>query len=121
MAGSRKWFVYTTDLGTDFAIEKDESNTEAVNGGTQDMPDTPPVDYAIPVNLKPRYARFTSADGTVSRSVVCLTETIFEGLGPGSTFTDATSGKVVILTLKVGERVRIPKGVDTGLTDGDAT
>lgn len=121
MAGSLKWFVYTTDPGDDFAIYRDESNTEAVNAGTQDQPDTPTVTYALPRNVVPRYARFVSADGLVSRNVICLTQTIFDALAAGSTFTDPVSTKVLELSLKVGERIRIPKGKDTGLTDGDAS
>jgi len=121
MAGSMKWFLYTTDGGTDFAAYRDESNTEAINGGTQDLPDGSAQSFALPKNLTPRYATFLSADRTVRRNCIILTPTIFAGLGGGSSFTDPVSGKVVILSSKVGEVIRYPVGVDTGLTDGDAT
>jgi hypothetical protein len=121
MAGSMKWFVYTTDAGDDFALWRDESNLEVVNAGTQDMPDTPTVTYSLPRNVKPRLARFASADGLVTRNIVCLTSTIFDGLGAGSSYTDPVSTKTLTLTAKVGESIRLPVGVDSGLTDGDAS
>lgn len=121
MAGSMKWFVYTTNSGTDFAIKRDESNLEALNAGTQDYVDATSVTFALPVNVKPRYCRFRSADGTVSRNIVCLTQTIFDAIAAGSDITDGPSGKTLFLTEKVGERVKTPFAVDTGLTDGDAT
>ena len=56
MAGSIKWFVYTTDSGQDFALKADESNLEAVNGSVQDMPGTATTTFALPRNVKPRKA-----------------------------------------------------------------
>lgn len=121
MAGSIKWFVYTTDDGTDFAINKDESNTEFINGGTQDYPNTGTIIYALPKNVTPRQLVFRSVDGTVTRKIVALTQTIYDAVLPASTFTDPVSGKVTYLTRKEGELVRVPIGPDTGLDDGDAT
>lgn len=123
MAGSIKYFVYTDNAGNDWALKRDESNTEAVNGGTQDYPDaavTPPPQFEIPRNVTPRYARYVSADTTVSRTIVCLTQTIANGLAANvGSFTDVVSGKVVFLKEVVGERKVNPMGIDTGLTDGD--
>lgn len=122
MAGSVKWFVYTTDSGDDFAAKLDESNTEEVNGGTQDFPAVPPTQYALPRNVEPRKAIYRSADGTVTRAIVCLTSAIFAGVDTGKpSFEDPVSGLTVFLRRKVGEVVSLPFGVDTGLIDGDAT
>jgi hypothetical protein len=121
MAGSLKWFVYTTNSGDDFALYRDESNLEAVNAGTQDYVDATTVQYALPRNVYPRYLRFRSADGLVSRNIVALTSTIYDAVAANSSITDAVSGKTLILSEKVGERIRYPKAVDTGLTDSDAT
>jgi len=122
MAGSLKYFVYTTDLGNDFAIKLDESNTEAVNAGTQDYPDTGvSIQYEVPRNVTPRTLVFRSLDNRITRKVVALTQTIFAAVGGGSNFVDPVSGVTVYLTLKEGERLTIPKGQDTGLNDGDAT
>lgn len=121
MAGSNKWFVYTTDAGTDFALFRDESNVEAVNGGTQDFVAATAVQYSLPGNVKPRVCVYSNAAGTIRRSVVALTQTIYNGILPNATITDQTSGETLTLSSKKGEVVRLPKAGDTGLTDGDAT
>ena len=119
MSGSIKWFIYTTDAGTDFAVKLDESNTEAVNAGTQDYPDASTLINALPRNIKPRVCIFESADKKVVRRCVALTPTVFGGVAPGSSFV--TNGVTVTLSRKVGEQLSVPRGVDTGLDDGDAT
>lgn len=123
MAGSRKWFVYTTDAGNDFAIELDESNTEAVNGATQDFPNTgSPATVALPRNIKPRYAVYQNAENTITRKCVALTATILNGLVANvPTITDQVSNQTLILRRIQGEKSRLLFGQDTGLNDGDAT
>jgi hypothetical protein len=121
MAGSLKWFIYTTDNGQDFALWADESNLEVVNGGTQDFPNNGTVLYALPRNVKPRKIRFRNAAGTVQRNIVALTPTIFAGVSGTSSYTDPVSGETLIIAGKVGEAIRVPIGIDTGLIDGDAT
>jgi hypothetical protein len=121
VAGSKKWFIYTTDDGTDFALLRDESNVEGTNAGTQDYPDGGTLKYALPRNVKPRRIYFSNPAGTIRREVVCLTQTIFSAVAAGSTMTDQVSGTTLQISLKKGEEITIPKGVDTGLNDGDAT
>ena len=121
MAGSNKWFVYTTDAGTDFALYRDESNMEGVNAGTQDFVDATAIQYALPRNVRPRVCVYSNAAGTIRRSVVALTTTIYNGILPGATLTDQTSGTTLTLSSKKGEVVTLPKALDTGLTDGDAS
>lgn len=122
MAGSIKWFVYTTDAGDDFAIKLDESNTEGVNGGTQDFPAVATVQYALPRNVKPRTLIYQNTDRTITRRVVALTQAIFGGAITGApTLTDAVSGQTLSLFRQVGEELSLPFGADTGLDDGDAT
>lgn len=124
MAGSLKWFVYTTDDGTDFAIKLDESNTEAVNGATQDYVAGTAFRFAIPSNLKPRRAVYASPDGTRTISCVALTQTIYNGVPANVTsITDPlnnanTLGLVRILPERISP---LPFANDTGLDDGDAT
>jgi len=120
MAGSRKWFVYTSDSGVDFAIERDESLTEAVNGGTQDYADGVSITAAVPRNLKPRTLTYETSDGRQSRTVVALTVNIFNGaLAAVPSFSDA--GATFFLKRRVGETFRLPFAIDTGLNDGDIT
>ena len=123
MAGSKKWFVYTTDFGSDFAILLDESNTEAVNAGTQDFPDDGPLVDALPRNIRPRRAVYANAAGTRVISCVCLTQAIYTGVvDNASSITDpiAGTGSLSLIRLEPEKR-RLPRGQDTGLTDGDAT
>lgn len=121
MVGSMKWFVYTTDNGTDFAIFRDESNVEAVNAGTQDYPNAGAIQFALPSNVKPRVVTFEDASGAVRRDIVALTPAIFNGLAANTTITDQATSLTLTYVRKKGEIVRLPRGLDTGLTDGDAT
>lgn len=128
MAGSRKWFVYTTDDAQDFAIQLDESNTEAVNGGTQDYPDTGvTLLYSVPKNVIPRFFEYQNLAGTRKIKCVALTKTIYDaiisGTTPVATITDPIEPtQTLYLTAGKGEQFRFrPRGQDTGLNDGDAT
>lgn len=123
MAGSIKYFVYTADAGGDWAVKRDESNTEAVNAGIQDMPDANGVaQFELPRNIKPRYARYSNVNNTVSRKIIILTPTIAAGLASGvPTIADSVSGQTLTLREVVGERKVNPMGIDTGLNDGDAS
>jgi hypothetical protein len=124
MAGSLKWFVYTTDDLTDFAIKLDESNTEAVNGANQDYVAGTGFRYSIPRNLKPRRAVYGSADGTRTISVVCLTQATYTGVPTAVTSISdpLTPANTLGLIRIVPERISpLPFAGDTGLIDGDAT
>lgn len=125
MAGSIKWFVYTDDNGTDFAIKLDESNTEAVNGNTQDLIAGAVVPNALPRNIKPRQVRYTNAARTRTIRVTVLTPTIMSGVIAGGvpTIPDPIAGGGATLGLisVKGEQRTYPIPLDTGLDDGDAT
>lgn len=122
MAGSRKWFVYETDSSDTFAIERDESNTEAVNDGDNDYTGASTATYAIPRNVKPRVGVYENADGSIRRNIVVLTQANFGSLETDKpSITDAVSSQTLNLRGKVGERIRLPFAADTALNDGDAT
>lgn len=124
MAGSLKWFVYTTDDGTDFAIKLDESNTEAVNGATQDFVAGTAFRYSIPKNLRPRQAVYQSSDGVRTIKCVALTQSIYNGIPANVTsITDPLPpGNTLGLVRIVPERISpLPFANDTGIDDGDAT
>lgn len=123
MAGSRKWLVYTTDGGTDFAIQLDESNTEAVNGSTQDYVDGLNIVNALPRNIKPREIIYANAARTREIRCVALTPAVYAGAITGGvpTITDPIDGGNLVLIRANGERLSVPFAQDTGLTDGDAT
>lgn len=126
MSGSIKYFVYTDDRGQDWAIRRDESNVEAVHGGTQDYPDGLNLVYELPRNVIPRTLVYRTADNRQTKRIPGLTPTIFAGINVGAQITEGMgptpgSGTVFFLREKIGERVRVPFGQDTGLNDGDAT
>lgn len=124
MAGSKKYFVYTTDAGIDFALLADESNTEAVNAGTQDYADGVAIPYELPRNIKPRKLVYQNSAGTRKITCYALTTAIFAG-APTAVPTIAdpiTANQTLSLIDAVPEgRKRIPIALDTGLTDGDST
>lgn len=124
MAGSIKWFVYTDDAGDDWAIKLDESNTEAVNGLTQDLIDGASVPNAVPRNIKPRFVRYTNSARTRTIKVTVLTPSIYAGIINGGvpTIADPIAGTGNLgLINTTGERRTFPIPLDTGLTDGDDT
>lgn len=123
MAGSKKWFVYTTDNGDSFAKELDESNTEAINGTTGDFEAGTTLIYALPQNITPRSAFYVNADETRTIRCVALTPAIYNQLATSNQTIDDPLNPGQTLTLKRirPETIRLPFAVDTGQTDGDAT
>ncbi len=128
MAGSRKWFLYTDDSGTEFAIQLDESNTEAVMAGATpsgDYLDTSTATAAVPRNIKPRCVYY--ADAARTREIKCtvLTSAQFADIVAGisvPTIVDPIAGTGNLVLVRVeGEKRSIPFAQDTGLTDGDIT
>jgi len=123
MAGSNKWFVYTTDDGTDFALYADESNTEAINGATQDFVPAVGIRYALPKNVRPRRAVYGNAAGTRTITCFALTSTIYNGIPTNaSSITDPIGGGTLgLIRIRPEIITRLPFAGDTGLTDGDDT
>lgn len=120
MAGSRKWFIYTDDIGTEYAINLDESNTEAVNGSALDF--VSGTTNALPRNVKPREIFYSNAARTRTIRCVALTQTIYAGAISGgvATIVDPIAGTGNLgISRANGERRRLPVPLDTGLTDGD--
>lgn len=122
MVGSLKYFVYTTDRGTDFALLADESNVEAVAGGTQDYVTGLDVPYTIPRNLTPRYAYYQDPAGLRTIKIPVLTQALYSGILTGAaTITDPIGALILNLVRISPEKIRLPRAADTGLNDGDAT
>jgi len=120
MAGSLKWFTYTSDDGTDWALFGDESNIEAANGGAGTGA-PPGQNYKPPANLRIRYAVFANADGTRTLRVPILTQTIYNSLAPGDTIPDGVAGTGTLAYIRKRPEVITPAPTvfDTGLDDGD--
>lgn len=125
MAGSKKWFVYEDDAGVDYAIQLDESNTEAVNAGNNSYPATGGPKDSVPRNIQPRELFYSNADRTRTIRCVALTQTIYNAIvtssvGSTQTITDPIAGTGNLgLSRANGEKRRVPTPVDTGILDGD--
>lgn len=124
MAGSLKYFEYTADDDTVFALFGDESNIEAVNGTVPDYVGTSTARYTIPGNLQVRKAVYSNPDGTRTIEIPVLSQTIYDGVQANTpTILDpiAGSGNLTLTRLVPEIFSRVPKATDTGLIDGDAT
>lgn len=82
MAGSKKWFIYTDDEGNRYAINRDESNVEALGGEDYVAGET--VLNELPRNCKPRYARYADATGRIVRRVIVTAAGVNAGTLPAS-------------------------------------
>lgn len=125
MAGSKKYFIYTTDDGTAFGLLADESNVEAVmEGSAGDYTASNDEKYLVPSNLKPRCAVYSSTSGTRKIKIPVLTRAKYDSLPTDvPTITDPVAGTgTLMLTQMIPERITLmPMAGDTGLTDGDDT
>jgi hypothetical protein len=124
MAGSKRWFVYTMDDGTNVGIIADESNTEAVNGGAANPPTAGSAPTRqLPKGTKIRSVYYANAAGTRVIKIAVLNQTIYNGIPANfATITDPITGTGTLGFLrKRPEIVKAPAfGIDTGLTDGDS-
>lgn len=126
MAGSLKYFVYTTNGGSTYAIRMDESNGEAL--GNTDLTDANAATLtgqSLPRNITPRYALYRSSDGTTTRKIPVTANNVdLEDLPTSFTVPSPVVGGTDITVVRqslVGEVQRSALPADTGLTDGDAT
>lgn len=123
MAGSLKWFKYTTSGGDNYGIKMDESNGEAV--GNTDVVDADLPLAELPKGIKPRYVLYRSADGLTTRKIPVTANNVDLTDLP-ATITVASpivGGDGITLNRQsfVGEVQRPVISVDTAQTDGDAT
>jgi hypothetical protein len=123
MAGSKRWFNYVLDDGTNVAILADESNVEAINGTAASVPavGSRPTRLA-PKGTKLRFVQYTSTDGNRKIRVPCLTQTIYGAIpAANATLADPISVGTLNFDYKRAEVSRAPKfGSDSGLNDGDS-
>jgi hypothetical protein len=125
MAGSIKWFNYTSDAGVNYAIQNDESKAEAVAApggvclgalvaGTVPVPRRLAYRYvnAFDTTNPTRRARFKIGTLAVYNAITSAT-IITEAAG------DGTTGGTWRVTSKRGEQTDLPFSGDSGLLDGD--
>jgi hypothetical protein len=116
MSGSIRWFQYTTDGGVNYAVRGDKSNIQAVNPSAAGTPANLPTG-AVPSNVKARYALFSDSTGLIKRKVIILTASDLAALTPTTSFTPTGETVAVALTSVRGEKITLPKLIDTGRTN----
>lgn len=123
MAGSLKWFSYTDDNGSIWALFADESNVEALHGSDGDYTGTPPLVDAVPRNVTPRRAFYGTTDGTRVIAIPVLTSAVYSALPTNTpTIADPINSALTLVLLRVRPEIRrLPIPNDTGLQDGDIT
>lgn len=124
MAGSIKWFIYTTDNGTNFALKADESNVEALNGSTNDFVAATAIRFALPRNVRARFAVYGNSARDRLIKIPVLTQTIYTGVPVDKTsITDPLDADSTLTLVRIRPEVivNLPFGDDTGQADGDNT
>lgn len=123
--GSRKDVNYIADNGDIYAISVDESNIELVMGGSVPLAT---ASIRKPSNLKSlRTVVLADVSNNIKRRVPVLTQARYNTLlstRPNFTLpdNDVDEGTVVGVSELLPEKfTRLPKNVDTGKNDGDAT
>lgn len=126
--GSRKYLIYDSDDGSQWAYLGDESNIENIvtDDTSVDVQasDLPARRYWVPGNIKKRFARFVSPDGP-TKTIVIPTSQIYQDLvagaaGVSQSFVDGTDGLTYTLQGVTPERIRpVVLDTDSGLNDGD--
>lgn len=122
MAGSKRWFSYVSDTGQTWAVQLDESNTEALNGAAAAVP----AAAARPLFLQPQGTRlrrvsYISADGLRTIFCVALTTAIYTAANTATPTIPSPIGTgTLAFRERIPERVKSPRWADTGQLDGDA-
>jgi hypothetical protein len=116
MAGSIRWFTYTDDYGDQWAIKRDESLTELVNG---DVGGTIADFPTLPAAIQPRYARYINPSGLGSRTVTILDPNLIGSLVPNFEDVQAAPPRPFHLSFIGGENRTVVLSTDTRLIDGD--
>lgn len=122
MAGSRRNFQYTDDLNAIYLFNADESNIEAVNGGSADIGAGNVSNPGIPRNIKPRRVYYATANRDRVLRIIAVTTAIYDAAPttiPDPLQANDGDGNDLTLVQKVPETRRLFPNVDTGLDDGD--
>lgn len=122
MAGSRRWYVYVDDDGTESAVMLDEDTGTLAGLGFEVYTGAPVLDL-LPKGFKMRYVNAVQTSGSGSgfryRPFPCGTDDADIYSGDVTTFTH--NGLTYATTSTRGERSRKPTVVNTGLVGASPT
>lgn len=122
--GSRRWFGYTSDDGTTWAVELDESKYEGVTAlGFGGVDSAAAAAGRIIRSNKPLAMRYVNASA-VNGDGETVRQKFYCGQAGASAFTNAVGsivydGLTYAISGAVGERRVIVPAFDTAITDGD--
>lgn len=125
MAGSKRKFLYTSDDGNQYAIDRDESNVETLNASSEQEDGIPPAGTpSLPQGYETRQALlYQVSDPRIKRSVTILSQDVFGSLDASTNFSlqvvGATNQNFRISSL-IGERRTGLTRIDTAQNDGDS-
>lgn len=125
MAGSRDWFIYTSDTGQRFVVNLDESNAEAagfphfqLNNVAEQLP-------TLPANMDMRFVyAYNTATPDIRRrfyvpTLAALTTFLQTRQIGAQTYPGTAPTPWTISTYRGERRRKLPVVLDTGLNDGD--
>lgn len=127
MAGSRRFFGYTTDDGTVLAVDQDESNAESASLGFSSVPgavaERPELRYKstseFPIGLRYILAERNDADGRTVKRKFHVGSTGTGTVWQPQVVVATIGGQTWTITAKVGEVRHYIAFADTGLIDTD--
>lgn len=123
MAGSRDWFVYTSDSGQSYLVNLDESNAEAAafphfGAGTPKFPPAPKG-----MTMRFIHCRSRTADSRTRRfyvpTVAVLNNLLTAGFITAPAYPGSAAEAWDITTYNGETRRNLAIVTDTGLNDGD--
>lgn len=116
MAGSRAWYVYSSDDGNQYAVELDE-DAATINTAGFTVYSGQVVLPLMPKGMKMRYVNAIQSTGAGagfrSRRIFCGTTE--SALFSGTAATVTVNGMNYVVSSTRGERQRKPKAAPTGL------
>lgn len=125
MAGSKRFYLYSSDDGKQYKIERDESNTETLNSSSDQEDGVPSASTpSLPSGYTTRYALlYQVSNPTVKRKVTILSQTVFSSLTGGTDYPLAVVGATAQnfrISSLIGEKRERLTVNDTGQNDGDS-
>lgn len=122
MAGSRRWYKYTTDQGLVYGVELDEDKGGVTSAGFTPVTDADNL-TTLPQGTKMRGVNAVRTTGPgagfVSEFQPCGTTAATLFAGTTKTFT--RNGQTYSVSSTRGEYTRRPKALNTGLTGASPT
>lgn len=122
MAGSRRWYKYTTDAGAVYGVELDEDKAGVAGAGFTPVTDADNL-TTLPQGTEMRGVNATQTSGNgagfVNTFQPCATQTATLYVGTVKTFT--RNGLNYSVSSTRGETTRRPKALNTGLVGASPT